>query len=88
MLQISVDMEISCEEKEILTDLAYGCYQDGTLDDLLCFEVEALNDWKKLEIYVMIVMWCIQENPSLRPNMIKVVQMLEGVVEVHVPRGI
>ncbi|POO01306.1 Serine/threonine protein kinase [Trema orientale] len=60
----SVDMEISGEEKEILTDWAYDCYQDGALDDLVSFEVEALSDRKKLETYVMVAMWCIQENPS------------------------
>ncbi|KAH9740954.1 reverse transcriptase Ty1/copia-type domain-containing protein [Citrus sinensis] len=34
---------------------------------------------------VMVSIWCIQEDPSLRPTMRKVSQMLQGVVEVDVP---
>ncbi|XP_021832245.1 G-type lectin S-receptor-like serine/threonine-protein kinase LECRK3 [Prunus avium] len=78
----SVDVENSCEERAILTDWVYDCYREGILDVVLDYEVEALDDRKKL---VMIGIWCIQEDPSLRPTMRKVVQMLEGVVEVHVP---
>ncbi|PON48838.1 S-receptor-like serine/threonine-protein kinase [Parasponia andersonii] len=81
----SIDMEISGEGKEILTDWAYDCFREGSLDVLVNSEAEALEDKKRLETYVMVSMWCIQENPSLRPNMRSVVQMLEGVVEVHVP---
>ena len=73
------------EEKVILTDWAYDCFREGSLDVLVDSEVEALVDRERLEMYVMVSMWCIQENPSLRPNMRKVVQMLEGVVQVHVP---
>ncbi|POO01304.1 Tyrosine-protein kinase [Trema orientale] len=58
---------------------------EGSLDVLVDYEAEALDDKERLEIYVMVSMWCIQENPSLRPNMRKVVQMLEGVVEVDDP---
>ncbi|KAM6578975.1 hypothetical protein CsatB_030812 [Cannabis sativa] len=79
------DMEIGEERKEILTDWAYDCFTEGSLDMLVDYEVDALNDRKKLESYVKVSMWCIQENPSVRPNMRKVVQMLEGVVEVDYP---
>ncbi|GFY98966.1 hypothetical protein Acr_13g0003670 [Actinidia rufa] len=46
---------------------------------------EALNDWNKVEWFLKVGLWCIQEDPSLRPTMKKVTQMLEGVVEVEVP---
>ena len=46
---------------------------------------EAKEDMKMVEKYVMVAIWCIQENPSLRPTMKKVVLMLEGSVEVSVP---
>ena len=29
--------------------------------------------------------WCIQEDPSLRPSMKKITQMFEGVIKVFVP---
>ena len=81
----NVEMEIGEEGKEILTEWAYDCFTEGSIGVLVDDEAEALNDKRKLETYVMVSMWCIQENPSLRPNMRKVVQMLEGVVEVDVP---
>ncbi|XP_062083919.1 G-type lectin S-receptor-like serine/threonine-protein kinase RLK1 [Humulus lupulus] len=81
----SVDMENGEEGREILTDWAYDCFREGSLDVLVDYEADVLDDKKKLETYVRVSMWCIQENPSLRPNMRKVVQMLEGVVEVHAP---
>lgn len=29
---------------------------------------EALNDMKKLERFVMVALWCIQENPHFKTN--------------------
>ncbi|KAB2607386.1 G-type lectin S-receptor-like serine/threonine-protein kinase RLK1 [Pyrus ussuriensis x Pyrus communis] len=81
----SVDMEGNCEERAILTYWVYDCYVDGGLDAVVDCEVEALGDRTTLEKFVMVAIWCIQEDPSLRPTMKKVVQMLEGVVEVPVP---
>ncbi|KAI5675225.1 hypothetical protein M9H77_06175 [Catharanthus roseus] len=46
---------------------------------------EAIDDLKRLERFLMVAIWCIQEDPHLRPNMKKVVLMLEGIVEVLVP---
>ncbi|KAK3205060.1 hypothetical protein Dsin_019106 [Dipteronia sinensis] len=80
----SVDMEIN-EAEALLTDWAYDCYCEGVLDALVEFDKEALNDMKKVTRFVMVGIWCIQEDPSLRPTMRKVTQMLEGVVEVLVP---
>ncbi|KAL5765058.1 hypothetical protein ACOSQ2_017652 [Xanthoceras sorbifolium] len=80
----SVDMEIR-EAEALLTDWVYDCYCEGVLDALVEFDKEALNDLKKVERIVMVAIWCIQEDPSLRPTMRKVTQMLEEVVEVPVP---
>jgi len=33
----------------------------------------------------MVAIWCIQDDPSVRPGMKKVVQMLEGAVQVSIP---
>ncbi|XP_062016222.1 G-type lectin S-receptor-like serine/threonine-protein kinase RLK1 [Rosa rugosa] len=82
----NVDMENKCEDKAILANWVYDCYRKGVLGEALDQEAEALYDTRKaLENIVMIAMWCIQEDPSLRPTMRMVVQMLEGAVEVHVP---
>ncbi|KAJ7957395.1 Receptor-like protein kinase [Quillaja saponaria] len=81
----SVNMESHIEEQVILSDWAYDCYKEGMLDSLVEYDEEALDDKKMLERLVMVALWCIQEDPSLRPNMRKVTHMLEVVVEVFVP---
>ncbi|KAJ6934677.1 hypothetical protein NC651_009623 [Populus alba x Populus x berolinensis] len=81
----NVDSKATIEEQAILTDWAYDCYREGTLDALVGSDTGALDGIEKLERFLMIAFWCIQEDPSLRPTMRKVTQMLEGVVEVPVP---
>ncbi|KAJ0084576.1 hypothetical protein Patl1_29854 [Pistacia atlantica] len=80
----NVNMEVS-DAEALLTDWAYDCYLEERLDALVEFDMEALNDKKKVEKFVMVAIWCIQEDPSLRPTMRKVTQMLEGVAEVPIP---
>ncbi|KAK7286728.1 hypothetical protein RJT34_21939 [Clitoria ternatea] len=81
----SVELETENEEKAILTEWAYDCYAEGSLDALVEHDKEALEDKKNLERLVMIALWCVQEDPGLRPSMRNVVHMLERVVEVQVP---
>ncbi|KAJ8510543.1 hypothetical protein OPV22_000977 [Ensete ventricosum] len=42
-------------------------------------------DMEQLKRVVLVSFWCIQEQPSQRPPMGKVVQMLEGVLAVDKP---
>ncbi|XP_065635002.1 G-type lectin S-receptor-like serine/threonine-protein kinase RLK1 [Quercus suber] len=72
-------------EEEALIDWAYECYKDKRLEKLIENDEEAKNDMKRLERLVIVAIWCIHEDPSQRPSMIKVAQMLEGVIEVSVP---
>ncbi|KAK7382746.1 hypothetical protein VNO80_01798 [Phaseolus coccineus] len=81
----NVEMDLEEEEKVILTDWACDCYSRGTFDPLVKDDKEALDDKRNMKKLVMISIWCIQEDPSLRPTMRKVTQMLEGVVEVQPP---
>ena len=83
----SFEAEAKDEDQMILADWAYDCYKDKKLDLLVENDEEAIDDMKRVEKYVMIAIWCIQEDPSLRPTMKKVVQMMEGSVEVSVPPG-
>ncbi|KMT14147.1 hypothetical protein BVRB_4g079680 [Beta vulgaris subsp. vulgaris] len=78
----SVCMKLIEEEAAILTDWAFDCYQTNRLDSLVNDDMEALNDIAKLKRFVTIALWCIQEDPSLRPTMRMVTQMLEGLAEV------
>ncbi|KAK3006517.1 hypothetical protein RJ639_015781 [Escallonia herrerae] len=42
-------------------------------------------DERKLNRMVKVALWCIQDEPSLRPSMRKVLLMLEGTVDIPVP---
>ncbi|KAM0069063.1 putative protein kinase RLK-Pelle-SD-2b family [Helianthus debilis subsp. tardiflorus] len=70
----------------VLTDWAWDCYQEGRLEVFLENDLEALDDYKRLTMFVKVGLWCVQENSSMRPTMKKVIQMLEGVVEVNEPQ--
>jgi len=78
-------MESGEEEKAILTDWACDCYTEGRIDALVENDQEALDDIDRLEKWIKIAIWCIQEHPELRPTMRMVMQMLEGVVQVPDP---
>ncbi|XP_075649919.1 G-type lectin S-receptor-like serine/threonine-protein kinase LECRK2 [Castanea sativa] len=83
----SFEAEAKDEDQMILANWAYDCYNDKKLELLVENDEEAIEDMKRMEKYVMIAIWCIQEDPSLRPTMKKVVQMMEGSIEVSVPPG-
>ncbi|XVE61280.1 hypothetical protein DITRI_Ditri06bG0027100 [Diplodiscus trichospermus] len=79
------DQNIEDEHQMILTDWVDDCYEDRKLSVIIENDEEALEDIKTVEKFVMIAIWCIQEDPSLRPSMKRVVQMLEGDIEVPLP---
>ncbi|XP_021728908.1 G-type lectin S-receptor-like serine/threonine-protein kinase RLK1 [Chenopodium quinoa] len=78
----SVCMELVEEEAAILTDWAFDCYLSNKLDLLVNDDMEALKDMIRLKRFVLVALWCIQEDPSLRPTMRTVTQMLDGLAEV------
>ncbi|MQL77112.1 hypothetical protein Taro_009538 [Colocasia esculenta] len=80
----SVEAEAG-ESKAVLAYWAYDCLRAGRLEALVEDEAGPLADMRRLERLVMVALWCIQDEPSLRPTMKKVTQMLEGAVEVAVP---
>ncbi|XP_059453435.1 G-type lectin S-receptor-like serine/threonine-protein kinase LECRK2 [Corylus avellana] len=77
----NVDMD-SPEDEVILADWVYDCFAAGELDKLVKDEEVDKN---KLQRMVRIGIWCIQDEPSFRPSMKKVVLMLEGTVEIPAP---
>ncbi|POO01299.1 Tegument protein UL11, Herpesvirus [Trema orientale] len=72
-------------EKVILTDWAYDCYTDRRIEELVENDMEAQNENKMVERFVMVALWCLQEDPSIRPTMKKVMLMLEGILQVSPP---
>ncbi|KAL2348189.1 hypothetical protein Fmac_002189 [Flemingia macrophylla] len=78
-------METGEEEKAILTDWVYDCYMEGRMDVVVENDEEALSDNGRLQKWVKIAIWCIHEQPEMRPTMGMVMQMLEGFVGVPNP---
>lgn len=70
------------ENESILEYWVYDCFDAGELDKLVKDEDV---DRRQFERMVKISIWCIQDEPSLRPSMKKVLLMLEGTVEIPVP---
>jgi hypothetical protein len=54
------------------------------LEIVVSDDLEVLNDFKRFEQMALVGLWYLQPNPTLRPSMKKVTQMLEGIVEVGV----
>ncbi|XP_038717282.1 G-type lectin S-receptor-like serine/threonine-protein kinase LECRK3 [Tripterygium wilfordii] len=82
---VVMELEQEEEEKAILADWAYECYVAGRLNVLVDNEEVAMSDVSRVYKWVMIAIWCIQEDPSRRPAMKMVMQMLEDLVEVPSP---
>ncbi|KAL3510898.1 hypothetical protein ACH5RR_030299 [Cinchona calisaya] len=78
----SVDWNTS-EDQAILEEWAYDCYEAGEIHKLV--GGDEVVDLRKLERMIKIAIWCIQDEPTLRPSMKKVLLMLEGTVEIPVP---
>ncbi|KAM7497334.1 hypothetical protein LguiA_021748 [Lonicera macranthoides] len=72
-------------KRAILTYWAYDCFRESVIDILVENDGDAISDRKKLQRFVMVAIWCIQEDPSLRPNIRNVVLTLEGIVVVTTP---
>ncbi|XP_062225229.1 G-type lectin S-receptor-like serine/threonine-protein kinase LECRK4 [Phragmites australis] len=81
----NVEFEAAEEEKKILTYWANDCYRCGRVDFLLEGDDEAILNLKKVERFVAVALWCLQEDPTMRPTMLKVTQMLDGAAAIPTP---
>ncbi|GMN26561.1 hypothetical protein TIFTF001_001336 [Ficus carica] len=79
------EAEAEDQNRMVLADWAYDCYSETKLHLLVENDEEAMNDMKRVEKYVMTAIWCIQEDPSLRPTMREVIKILEGTLGVSPP---
>ncbi|RWR82172.1 G-type lectin S-receptor-like serine/threonine-protein kinase LECRK1 [Cinnamomum micranthum f. kanehirae] len=78
------NVEIDAEDEEkILSYWVYDCFEAGKLHKLVNFHEEV--DKKSLEEMVKVGLWCIQDKPSLRPSIKRVVMMLEGTIDIPPP---
>ncbi|XP_072988306.1 G-type lectin S-receptor-like serine/threonine-protein kinase LECRK3 [Typha latifolia] len=81
----NVESEITDEERTILAYWVNDCFRVGNLDFVVEGDEEAMLDMRRVERFVMVALWCIQEEPSLRPTILKVTQMLDGAAAIPVP---
>ncbi|KAL0550771.1 hypothetical protein IC582_009835 [Cucumis melo] len=81
----SLEEKAEDEKQKVLTDWAYECFKEMKVEMLVEKDEEAKMELERVKKFVMIAIWCIQEEPSLRPTMKKVLQMMEGAIEVSFP---
>ncbi|TKW04944.1 hypothetical protein SEVIR_7G143600v4 [Setaria viridis] len=79
------DLKATNEEQVILTYWAYDCYRGGRLDLLVEGDEEAIINMKMVERFTRVALWCVQDEPTMRPTMLKVTKMLDGAIEVPQP---
>ena len=68
----NVRPEAQNEEESILAYWVNDCFRDGRLDLVVEGDDQAISDMRRVERFVKVALWCIQEDPSLRPTMQKV----------------
>ncbi|KAK2646994.1 hypothetical protein Ddye_022189 [Dipteronia dyeriana] len=76
--------EESEEDDLFLPSWVVSCMIAGKLEIVVSHDPEVLSDFERFERMAMVGLWCINPNPILRPSMNKVVQMLEGSLEVEI----
>ncbi|KAK4279784.1 hypothetical protein QN277_011505 [Acacia crassicarpa] len=68
------------------SDWAYLEFEKGNIMGILDKRLNGQEvDMEQLQRAIQVSFWCIQEHPSQRPTMGRVVQMLEGITEIEKP---
>ncbi|ERN11625.1 hypothetical protein AMTR_s00022p00195970 [Amborella trichopoda] len=80
-----MDLGQDDERQVILSDWVYDRFCEGKVHMLIEGEDEALGDLEQVVRMVKVGLWCIQDDPSMRPSMKIVILMLEGIIEVDQP---
>ncbi|KAJ6975651.1 hypothetical protein NC653_031470 [Populus alba x Populus x berolinensis] len=81
------NFEVSEEiNQKRFSEWAYGEFEKGNVETIVDKRLADQGvDMEQVTRAVQVSFWCIQEHPSQRPTMGKVVQMLEGIVEIARP---
>ncbi|GFS44001.1 cyclin d4;2 [Actinidia rufa] len=78
----NIVVNVSNADEIILSSWVYKCFDAGELYKLVGDENVASRTLQRM---VKVGLWCIQDDPALRPSMKKVILMLEGTVDIPVP---
>ncbi|KAK8357621.1 hypothetical protein V6Z11_A05G433000 [Gossypium hirsutum] len=79
----NIEVEGRSADEILLSTFVYNCFVGGELNKLVEGEEEV--DMKMVERFVKVGLWCIQDDPNLRPLMRNVILMLEGTMNVPIP---
>ncbi|OMP01314.1 hypothetical protein CCACVL1_03119 [Corchorus capsularis] len=79
------NFEVSAETNgKKFSEWAYEEFEKGNVEGIVDKKLEEV-DIEQVVRAILVSFWCIQEQPSQRPTMGKVVQMLEGVINIERP---
>ncbi|PPD77527.1 hypothetical protein GOBAR_DD25545 [Gossypium barbadense] len=79
----NIEVEGRSADEILLSTFVYNCFVGGELNKLVEGEEEV--DMKMVERFVKVGLWCIQDDPNLRPLVKNVILMLEGTMNVPIP---
>lgn len=72
-------------EKSHFPTFAFKMMEEGNLKEIIDTTMGVDQEDERINIAIKVALWCIQDEMHLRPPMIKVVQMLEGLSPVPPP---
>ncbi|KAK3419191.1 hypothetical protein EUGRSUZ_H04918 [Eucalyptus grandis] len=78
----SMEVNVQRPEEIVLSSWIYKHFEARELEKLVWGEE---IEKKSLENLIKVGLWCIQDEPALRPSMKCVVMMLEGITDIAVP---
>ncbi|XP_015900851.3 G-type lectin S-receptor-like serine/threonine-protein kinase LECRK1 [Ziziphus jujuba] len=78
----NIEVNVSTPDEITLSKWVYKCFKARELHKLV--EVEEVH-FPTLERMIKVGLWCIQDDPDLRPLMKNVILMLEGTVNISEP---
>ncbi|XP_010093828.2 G-type lectin S-receptor-like serine/threonine-protein kinase LECRK1 [Morus notabilis] len=80
----NIELNVSTGDEIILSSWVYHCFVAGELNKLVEDHDEQV-DVTTLERMVKVGLWCVQDDPALRPLMKNVILMLEGAMDIPIP---
>ncbi|CAK9170396.1 unnamed protein product [Ilex paraguariensis] len=72
-------------DKSHFPSYAFKMMEEGKLREIFDSKMKIDEEDERVDIAMKVALWCIQDDMCLRPPMIKVVQMLEGLCPVPPP---
>ncbi|KAI3729947.1 hypothetical protein L6452_18620 [Arctium lappa] len=72
-------------EKSHFPSYAFKMMEEGKIEEIMDQQMKIDESDERVAVAIQVALWCIQDDMNLRPPMMKVVQMLEGLCPVPAP---